>query len=298
MNLKSKSIGLLIVIFLIAIVPMLLMVTRRVSQWMGRAAGMGTMTLSRVGTYPITTSTEYFDVQVYVYTGGAAIKSRGVDVVLTFPTNLLQLQSITTDAVNTTALKLFAPVNSTTYDFDAATVIAAANAGSPLGTLSFGAVPVTKISPLPPSPTPPFAPGVAPNDAFAGSIQLATLRFKPLAVGNGTISFSHTVDNKNDSNVASYDLDASGLATDLLNTVTNLPVTITGETCVNGTLGNLNCTGTIDGTDLSLMLIKWAPNGPVPTPATGQTSADIAPVPVDGKVDATDLSKLLLNFGK
>ncbi len=70
--------------------------------------------------------------------------------------------------------------------------------------------------------------------------------------------------------------------------------------CPNGDLGNLNCAGTIDGTDLSLMLLKWAPNGPVPTPALGQRSADIAGAGglPDGKVDATDLSKLLLNWGK
>jgi hypothetical protein len=74
--------------------------------------------------------------------------------------------------------------------------------------------------------------------------------------------------------------------------------TVTPVTCQNASLGNLNCTGTIDGTDLSLMLIKWAPSGPVPTPAVGQASADIAPGTGDGKVDATDLSKLLLNFGK
>jgi hypothetical protein len=86
-------------------------------------------------------------------------------------------------------------------------------------------------------------------------------------------------------------------------TVTLPPGTLTPtpDTCPNASLGNLNCTGTIDGTDLSLMLIKWATNGPVPTPAPNQRSADIAGgtggTP-DGRVDATDLSKLLLNFGK
>lgn len=301
MNSKKTLFNLLLLILFLAAIPVLIVVVQKVVELRSRAAGSGTMALSRVGTTPITTSTASFDVQIYVYTGGTAVKSRGVDIVLTYPANLLQLQSIMTDAANSTALKLFAPVNATTYDFDAAAVIAAANSS---GTLSFGALPVIKISPLPPSPTPPFAPGTA--DSFTGSIQLATLRFKPLAAGNAAINLSHAVNNRNDSNIAGYDIGTDGNAVDLLNSVTNLTVNIggtatatpTGDSCTNGGNGNLSCdtTGLINEADLSIILRKWAPSGPVPTPGAGQRSADIAPTPLDGFVNEADLSKLLRNW--
>jgi len=62
--------------------------------------------------------------------------------------------------------------------------------------------------------------------------------------------------------------------------------------CPNGENGNLNCDaeGLINAGDLSILLTKWSPEGPVPTPNPGQRSADIV---VDGAVNAGDLGKLL-----
>ena len=76
-------------------------------------------------------------------------------------------------------------------------------------------------------------------------------------------------------------------------TPTNTPVPVG---CPRGDLGNLNCStdGIINDSDLTIMLSSWAPNGPVPNPATGQHSADIV---VDNKVDESDIAKLLDNWG-
>jgi len=74
-------------------------------------------------------------------------------------------------------------------------------------------------------------------------------------------------------------------------TPTPTPAPPTGE-CPDGENGNLNCDaqGLINAGDLSILLTKWSPEGPVPTPNPGQRSADIV---VDGAVNAGDLGKLL-----
>jgi hypothetical protein len=65
--------------------------------------------------------------------------------------------------------------------------------------------------------------------------------------------------------------------------------------CPSGSTGNLNCDsgGLVNETDLSILLNKWAPNGPVPTPGANQFTADLNG---DGRVDETDLARLLSNW--
>jgi hypothetical protein len=65
--------------------------------------------------------------------------------------------------------------------------------------------------------------------------------------------------------------------------------------CLSGSSGNLNCDsgGLVNETDLSILLNKWAPNGPVPTPGANQYTADLNG---DGKVNETDLARLLNNW--
>lgn len=79
---------------------------------------------------------------------------------------------------------------------------------------------------------------------------------------------------------------------------TSTPTTPPG-TCPNGEFGNLNCDttvrqdgqqGLINSLDLTILLGRWSPEGPAPTPIPGQHSADIV---VDNKVNSLDLTKLL-----
>lgn len=83
-------------------------------------------------------------------------------------------------------------------------------------------------------------------------------------------------------------------------TPTSTPLTPSPTTnpCPRGDLGNLNCdaNGLINAFDLSILLVKWAPYGPVPTPGSGQRSADVAPTGGDRKVGVLDLSRLLSNW--
>lgn len=317
MNSKKNLLNFLIFILFLAAIPVLIIVVQRVVEMRSRAAGSGTMTLSLVGSSPAVGTD--FDVQLYVSTAIAAPfpKSRGVDVVLTFPKDRLQLQSITTNAASgaSAILKLFVPVSPTTYNFDSTTVIANANSS---GTLSFGAVPVELISPLPPSPTPPYRPGT--TDSFAGSLLLATLKFRAVTAGNAAINFvpsAITANTNNDSNIASYDL-TGGAATDLLGSVTNLPLTVGGTVtntptpgtgtsscpagCTKGSLGNLDCStdGIIGAYDLMIMANEWNVS-PVPTKSATRCSADIAGSAVsgggpDGTVDAYDLFQMANNW--
>jgi hypothetical protein len=74
----------------------------------------------------------------------------------------------------------------------------------------------------------------------------------------------------------------SGVPSNLTGSTTTPPTTTT-------TLGDLNGDGTVNATDLSILLSNW-----------GKTSATAAQGDLngDGTVNATDLSILLSNWGK
>jgi len=71
--------------------------------------------------------------------------------------------------------------------------------------------------------------------------------------------------------------------------------TVQPQVCPDDELGNLNCDpeGLINEADLELLLEDWSPQGPIPTPPSGQASADLNG---DGGVDELDLSMLLSNW--
>lgn len=81
-------------------------------------------------------------------------------------------------------------------------------------------------------------------------------------------------------------------------TPTPIPTVPPGE-CPNGDKGNLNCDAQalINEGDLGILIFKWSPSGPVPTPNPDQRSADIQGTNgPDGDVDEGDLGKLLFNW--
>lgn len=75
----------------------------------------------------------------------------------------------------------------------------------------------------------------------------------------------------------------------------NISPTPPPEICPSGNLGNLNCdaNGLVNQEDLGIVLDKWAPAGPVPTPNSGQRKADLNN---DNKVQETDLTIPLFNW--
>lgn len=304
---SKKFLTLVLLLLFLALIPLIIYFLQRQVQYRGRAAGQGVLSFNGPASVAMSTP---FQVQIIANTSSASIQSRGVDIQISFDRTRLQLNNITPNtAIN---LKTFLPVDASN-NFNVTTVKNNANAS---GVIEFGAVPAIKTSLVTPAPTtipggtptPAFQPMPAGSDYFAGSVVIATLDFTPLVAGTATLNYVHTVDNKNDSNIASFDLDTSGLSYDLLGTVTNYSVSVTGGatatptsgvSCPRGDLGNLNCgtDGLINATDLSILLSKWAPAGPVPTPNPGHRSADIAPNPPDGRVNSSDLSKMLANWG-
>lgn len=222
-----------LLLFLI-LIPILTFVVKKAAQFYSRATGQGSMILS--GQASVDISAPSFNVTVIASTG--EIQSRGSDVRITFPTAQLQLINIV--PLDQTMLKTFFPVNAN-YDFDKSAVITKANAGNGL---EFTALPVVKSSaagyPLPTypagTPTPAFVPAnpTPANNYVAGSIQLATLTFKPLATGRAVIAFDFktapTPGWLNDTNIAGAVLNANSLEQDVLGSVTNLSITITKVT--------------------------------------------------------------------
>jgi len=66
--------------------------------------------------------------------------------------------------------------------------------------------------------------------------------------------------------------------------------------CYNGYNGNINCDplGIVNNQDLSILLSKWNPVGPAPTPPLNQYSVDLNG---DNKINEIDVSLMLTNWG-
>lgn len=317
---KRKVITLLLLFFLLALIPLLIYLSRRVAVFQPKAAGSATMMLS--GPTSVGIGTTSFDVTIIVNTGGSSVQSRGFDISLTFPTTNLQLLDIV--PIANSVLKTYTPVNTTTYDFDKTTVISKANSGQGL---EFSAIPVVKSSVagyiIPTvgagTPTPIFVPAnPTPNlNYVSGSVNLVTLKFKPLVVGNATIAFNFKVEPtpgwRNDTNVSSFSLDSQGLSTDLLASVTNLTVNVTGTATNTPTPTNtltltptMTPTSTLTSTPSPTLTSTPSPTKtPTPT-ATVTPSVTLTPTPAcpngdlgnlncsaDGFINEADLSIML-----
>ncbi len=222
------------------------------------------------------------------------INIRGVDAVITYDKNLLQLTDINPAAIAGTTLKQFAPVipNDPVGTFDKNKVMTCANSGcvapDPIvsaGTIKFGASTFQWY----PSPTP----GVITN-AFNGSTTLAILTFLPKASGSTSINFGFTPGSTTDSNVVPDNANQ-----DSLSSVVNLNLTISGGApsplpSGTGNACNLDCSADnlVGIFDYNVLLQYFGKAG---VNASCGTNPDFN---ATGTVDIFDYSKLLQNFGK
>jgi hypothetical protein len=269
-----------------------------------------------------------FDVQVIVNTGGASVQSRGFDVSLTFPKANLQLLDVVpaTTGQTATMLKTFVPFNPATYTFDTTARTSLVTSANSTGIINFSALPVVVSNPSPyplptvgaGTPTPIFVP-VNPtpvNNYVAGTaISLVTLRFKPLSSGVSNISFNFKVEPtpgwQNDTNISSVTVDANGIATDLLASVTNLAVTVVGTAtntptvtvpvATNTPTVTPTKTPTPTATKTPTPTVTVAPGTPTATPDScpdgdkGNINCDLS-INGGGKINTIDLSLLYSNW--
>lgn len=292
---KKQFISLLVLLALILVLPLALLLTREKQEVRKEAAGTGV-------------------IQVKLTPANVAIgpgDTSPVNLTVTLTNNSDQAKSIR--------------VAGAEFKFDANTFdVSGINCGTTLSSSAFKDIVDNKIRLVcyvPPGTTGPSAPlAIAPG----ASVNLGSFQVSPKAgAATGTYTFSSRPSDGGRTNIPE-----EGTLTDLSDEGTPSTFTLTGEVtvtptptptgvstptptptgeaptptpttppgeCPDGEKGNLNCDslGLINAQDFTILLAKWSPEGPVPTPETGQHTADLY---VDNRVNAQDFTILLTNW--
>jgi len=220
----------------------------------------------------------------------------GVDVILRFNQDILQLRSFTTNTE--TNFKAFLPLVDEGGSFDADRVISQANS---LGRLEFGAITFDFA-------TDDFTSPVGDNDVL-----IAELEFEGISEGSSLVDFDFDPDREDtryetvDCNVATH---SDGDVFDILGSTDSVTITVsvvgpsptpTGTITPSPTpsisptptptehclpLGDIDCSGKVNSLDYSYLIANY------------YTSDPAADLDDSGKVNALDVSVLLFNFGK
>jgi len=259
-----------------------------------------------------------FSLPVMLGTDGVEII--GVDVVLNFDKNYLELTNIIPGPevrpnTYTPPFGTYLPVDNN-GNFNVQEVKNSANSS---GKIEIGAVAFNWASE---QTTPGF------NGTLDQTNPLFTLKFRAKQAGQTSVYFSpnpFTPGTTADSNLVRINGDQ---VQDILSQVTNLSITITSTTptptsgptntptptprptntptptpqptntptptplqCTGN--GDINLDGKVSEIDIMIILNNWSPTGPVPTPVPGFCSSDLNN---DGRVSESDIMKVLLNW--
>jgi hypothetical protein len=204
-------------------------------------------------------------VTVNLNTGGSSI--RGVDIRMSYDKTKLKVISVAPAATGTT-LQTFAPITSANA-FDQAKVVANAltNCSGNTCYVEFGAITANLTS-------------STVTAAYNGSTSLAIVTFQGVASGSTAIALESASGITTDSNVVSD----TNPPEDILNTVTNATVTVTGGATCYDVTGDR----TVNILDLKKVALAFGA-----CPSTG-TCYDITG---DNTVNILDLKKMALAFG-
>lgn len=293
---KKQFISLLVLLALILVLPLALLLTRQKQEIRKKAAGTGVI---QVRLTPASTTLKPVD---------------------TLPTTLTA--TLTNNSDQTKNIR----VAGVEFKFDpSAFDVSGISCGSALSSSAFKDIVSNRIRLVcyvPPGATGPSAPLAI---AAGASIDLGSFQVVLKAgAASGTYTFSPRPSDGGRTNIPE-----EGTLTDLSDEGTPATIIVAGEVtgtptptstqaptptpttgqvtptptstippgeCPNGDTGNLNCDnqGKINIFDLAILLGRWSPDGPVPTPLPTHRSADIAPpANPDGKIDILDLGRLL-----
>ena len=294
---KRQIISLIILLFLVFILPLALFLVRQRQEVRKKAAGTGVLQL-RLEPENIT-------------------KNRGDSINYT-----VKLTNTTSSSVQIRVVGVEFAVKPSVNDFE----ISQINCASSLPSKAFGDVFEGKVRLVcykPPGSTGPSEPLTIPASSTidVGSFQIT---IKSSAVGVYKLSSKEADGGRNNIPQETTLADLSDIGAEASITIAGAPITGTptptttpsptptptgtvtptptttpppGE-CPNGENGNLNCDsqGLIDELDFAILLLKWHtnPTTPLPTPNSGQRSADIAGN--DNLVDELDFAKMLLHW--
>ncbi len=282
---KKQFISLLVLLALILVLPLALLLTKQKQEVRKEAAGTGVI---QVRLTPASTTLKPVD---------------------TLPTTLTA--TLTNNSDQTKNIR----VAGVEFKFDPNTFdVSGINCGSALSSSAFKDIVGNKIRLVcyvPPGATGPSAPLAI---AAGASIDLGSFQVVLKAgATSGTYTFSPKPSDGGRTNIPEEgtltDLSDEGTPATIIVagevTVTPTPTPTTGEVtptptlppgeCPDGEKGNLSCdqAGLINAQDFTILLAKWSIEGPVPTPGTGQHTADLY---VDGRVNAQDFTIMLRNW--